>query len=102
MSRRPLAAVLLAFVFLSLAGCALLGQPPVDRPQTWDSRRAELAALDRWSLQARVASSVSGWTGNMVWQQKSDTFDVRVSGPLGVGAFQAKGDPKQVEVRTAR
>jgi outer membrane lipoprotein LolB len=97
-----------ALLWLSLAsvlgGCALIGTAPVGSPseKAWSARRAELSRLDRWLLQARVASGHVGWSGNMRWRQEAGNFEIRVSGPLGAGAFQARGTAERVEIRTAK
>jgi outer membrane lipoprotein LolB len=86
-----------------MAGCALVSTPPRSPSESaWDSRRAELMALERWLLQARIASGRVGMSGSLRWRQDAEHFDIRVSGPLGTGGFQAQGQPGQVEIRTVR
>lgn len=67
----------------------------------WLARRAELTALDRWLLQARIATSRVGWSGNLRWRQELEQFDIRVAGPLGAGGFHASGHAGRVEIRTS-
>ncbi|HEY0915433.1 MAG TPA: lipoprotein insertase outer membrane protein LolB [Solimonas sp.] len=88
-----------------LAGCALFKGP--DMPQQpsearWQERKAALEQIDRFNLQARVASNGSlGMKGELRWQQNpDDSFDLRVAGPFGVGALSIIGNPTMVEVRS--
>jgi outer membrane lipoprotein LolB len=97
------AALLWLALALGLGGCALM-TPPGGRPseEAWVARRAELARLDHWLLQARIASGRIGWSGNLHWRQDAGHFDIRISGPLGSGTVQARGHLGEVEIRTAR
>jgi outer membrane lipoprotein LolB len=92
----------LLLLILSSPGCAAFTRAVSPGRAAWDEHRASLEQLDRWSLQARVASGLVGWSGNMHWRQDAEKFDIRVSGPLGAGAFQARGTLDRVEIRTAK
>lgn len=90
-----------------LSACALIRPPPpaapgIADPEAWQEHRAALAAFDHWSLQGRAATGrVVGWSGNLSWRQQGESFDVRLSGPLGAGGFRAKGEPGLVRIYTA-
>jgi outer membrane lipoprotein LolB len=98
------ATLLWLWIVLGVGGCAVLSPQSASSPSTqaWDNRRAELIQLDHWLLQARIASGRVGWSGSLRWRQDEEDFDIRVSGPLGTGGFQARGNPGQVEIRTPR
>ncbi|AXQ28601.1 outer membrane lipoprotein LolB [Solimonas sp. K1W22B-7] len=88
-----------------LAGCALFKGPQMSQTPSeslWQERRAALERIDRFALQARVASNGSlGMKGDLRWQQNPDgSFDLRVAGPFGVGALSIVGTPSLVEVRS--
>lgn len=88
-----------------LAGCALRppepAAPGIADPEAWQERRTALAQFDRWSLQGRAAAGrMPGRSGNLSWRQRGETFDVRLSGPLGAGGFRARGEPGLVRVYT--
>lgn len=88
-----------------LAGCALFRGPDPSMEASeacWLQRKAALEQIDRFSLQARVASSGSlGMKGDLDWQQNADgSFALRVAGPFGVGALSIAGNPGHVEVRS--
>jgi len=71
--------------------------------QAWEARRAQLAQVDRFTLQARVSSGgLFGVKGNLHWRQAPEAFDMRVAGPFGVGAANISGRGREVEIRTAR
>lgn len=90
-----------------LTACAIISKPPqvepgVDNPAAWQAHQAELATLDVWSIQGRVATGqLLGWTGNLSWRQRGERFDVRLSGPLGAGGFRASGTLERVTIRTS-
>lgn len=88
-----------------LGGCALFRGPDVPQQPSegrWLERKAALERIDRFSLQARVASNGSlGMKGELRWQQNPDgSFDLRFAGPFGVGALSIAGNPTMVEVRS--
>jgi outer membrane lipoprotein LolB len=80
-----------------LSGCAIIRKPAETDPgivnaSAWADHKQELNDFDVWSLQGRVATGqLLGWTGNLSWRQQGDSFDVRLSGPLGAGGFRAMG-----------
>ncbi|MES1943338.1 outer membrane lipoprotein LolB [Salinisphaera sp. PC39] len=100
---RSLAAVA---ALLVLGGCAIMrapepGAPGVADPEAWRERQQDLAGFDHWSLQGRAATGkVLGWSGNLSWRQRGESFDVRLSGPLGAGGFRARGEPGLVRIYT--
>lgn len=88
-----------------LAGCALFKGPdlPQQSPEAlWLQRKAALEQIDRFTLQARVASGGAfGMKGDLRWQQNADdSFELRLAGPFGAGAVSIAGSPGLVEVRT--
>lgn len=99
-------AFVLAAIALTLSACALVRTPPpatpgVADPKAWQERRELLKDFDRWSLQGRAATGkLLGWSGNLSWRQEGETFDVRLSGPLGAGGFRARGEPGLVRIYT--
>ena len=71
--------------------------------RSWEARRARLAQVDRFTLQARVASGgLFGIKGNLHWRQTPQAFDMRVAGPFGMGAATISGRGRDVEIRTAK
>ncbi len=96
---------LLAAVAL-LAGCATT--PPRNpenqkaAEQRWVQRRTDLAHVNRFLVQTRLAyGKVLGVKADLRWEQRADgRFDMRISGPFGVGAATITGNRKQVLVRT--
>ena len=69
----------------------------------WETRRARLVQIDRFTLQARVSSGgIFGVKGNLHWRQSGDSFEMRVAGPFGVGAASLTGHGKNVEIKTSK
>lgn len=89
--------VLSLVVVALLSGCAIIRKPAPTEPgvvdaSAWADHKDELNDFSVWSLQGRVATGqLLGWTGNLSWRQQGESFDVRLSGPLGAGGFRAKG-----------
>jgi outer membrane lipoprotein LolB len=74
---------------LLLAGCATTPVPTSSQ---------SAAAMSSWQLNGRVSLTrgEEGWHAGLHWQVQADTFHLRISGPLGQGGFQLKGDARGV------
>jgi outer membrane lipoprotein LolB len=79
-----------AAILLLAGGCATL-PPPADG-EDWPARRAALQALDRWSLDGRiaVAAGADGFTGGFAWEQAGSRADIVLSGPVGGSALNLR------------
>lgn len=102
-----LRALLLAALIAALPGCALHGPSPAgaapnaQQLEAWNARLAQLAPIDRFVLQGRVASGSIGFKADLRWKQHADgRFELRLAGPFGARAAQLEGDAQQVRVRT--
>lgn len=99
-------AALMTGCMLVLSACAFITTPPpsepgVANPKAWATHKSELAGFVHWSMQGRAATGkILGWSGNLSWRERGEHFDVRMSGPVGVGGFRAKGTLNEVEVRS--
>lgn len=83
-----------------LTGCA--GQPSFEEaPQDWQSRSDQLAALSHWTASGKVAlrRADAAESANLRWQQRGEEAQLKLSGPLGVGATTAttRGDLLRIE-----
>ncbi len=92
----------LLLVAIALNGCALIA-PQVTEPDqaAWAERQAAYSAIQQWTLRARMATAVLGWSGSLQWQQQGPQLQLNVSGPLGIGGFRAEGTVAWVEVITS-
>lgn len=94
----------LAFAALLLcAGCA--HRPALDSADAearWALRRAQLETLTHYSVNGRAAGgSLFAPRADFRWQQDADgRFELRLSGPFGLGAVTLSGDDLQMEVQT--
>lgn len=78
-------------------------KPPASSQNGWETRRAQLAGIERFTLQARVSSGgLFGVKGNLHWRQLPGSFDMRVAGPFGIGAATITGQGKEVTIRTSK
>lgn len=101
--KRFLVLILLA---TAVSGCAVITKPDqreagIANGSAWQAHRAELSDFTTWSLQGRVATGqLLGWTGNLSWRERGETFDVRLAGPLGAGGMRARGTLDEVTIDT--
>ncbi len=97
---------LLLTLGLLLAACAGTTPPPaaITLNQTsaaWQKRQAALLAIVNFKLQGRLAErGLTGTRADLSWDQQSEHFDVRLSGPLGVGALLLSGTADAMTIRT--
>jgi outer membrane lipoprotein LolB len=93
-------------LLMALLGSACGGLPkkPINTDfaeRNWQIRTATLSVVQSFELKGRLAESgLTGARGDLSWSQSGERFDVRVSGPLGVGALAISGDPRSVEIHT--
>lgn len=79
-------------VLLLAGGCASL--PPADDAGSWPGRRAELQALQTWTLDGRVAvaAAAKGFSGGLAWRQDDAQAEIDLRGPLGGAALSIRLD----------
>jgi len=87
----------------ALAGCRTAPvQPP--SAQSWDVRRPQLQARDRFELKGRVAvaSGAEGFNARLRWVQNGARSQVALQGPLGAGGMQVTTEGPHLSVVTSR
>jgi outer membrane lipoprotein LolB len=85
-------------VLLLAGGCASL--PPASDAGSWPARRAELQALQTWTLDGRVAvaTAAEGFSGGLAWRQDGALADINLRGPLGGTALSIRLDGAEMTV----
>lgn len=90
-----------AAVLVLASGCTAL--PPAAPTEDWPVRRERLQALERWTLNGRiaVAAGEDGFTGGFDWDQQGERADIALSGPMGGSALDihVEGDKAVVTIR---
>ena len=78
-------ATVLLLVIL-LGGCAAIPTTTVTG--------TSVAELTDWRFNGRISLTrgEEGWHAGLVWQELAGSFELKVAGPLGQGAFQLSGD----------
>jgi outer membrane lipoprotein LolB len=99
----------LAIVSALLSGCVT--NNIALKPRTWEERVAQLQRAPQWHLQGRAAAATGtqGWQASLDWLQQSQTAQIGIAGPLGVGAvsliltpdgLQAAGSASRADAAT--
>jgi outer membrane lipoprotein LolB len=86
-----------------LAACATTRRVPAPPAAGWEQRAAELQRLPSWHLDGRAAVAVGtqGWQATLNWQQRGESTEVHLSGPLGVGALMLRRTPEGLSLNGA-
>lgn len=69
----------------------------------WQAHAERMAALERWSLEARVGARTAneGTSFTVAWEQQASHFRIVLSGPFGQNAAQVEGRPGYVVLKTS-
>jgi outer membrane lipoprotein LolB len=87
---------------LALAGVLLVSACATRPPATgtipesvWLQHRATLDTLTDWQARGRVAirNEDDGWNADFDWQQRGESYRIRLRGPFGQGGIELHGDP---------
>jgi outer membrane lipoprotein LolB len=95
-----------ACVVMALASCRTVPQRPIgpgaDAP--WPAQRAALEALDRYSLDGRVAVAANGqgFSASLRYAQVVARTELSLDGPLGIGGLRVEADGEHLEIATSR
>ena len=91
--------LVLAVCALALAACKTLA-PAAFSPKPWEQRAGELQHAALWQMDGRaaVAQGGQGWQATLTWHQRDSTTEVRLAGPLGVGAMALLRTPEGVSI----
>ena len=67
----------------------------------WEQHLNKIAQLDHWTLQGRIGyrNSKEGGAAWISWDQQGNDFDVKLSGPLGVGATRITGNQYHAQLQ---
>jgi len=67
----------------------------------WSAHRAAVMALDSWDARGKVAYRLPGESGSasLLWRQRGERSEVRLSGPLGAGSTVLRNDGALIRVR---
>ena len=74
------------------------------QPQTWETRRPQLQARDRFELKGRVAVATGseGFNARLRWTQDGKQTRMSLDGPLGAGGVQVTSDGSAVSIVNSR
>lgn len=90
---------LVSVIFL-LLGCAHLPEyAPLTTP--WSERQQQLSALTDWQFRGHVIFKMPErkFSANVYWQQKAESYQVMLFGPLGFSAVNLDGKPDCVNLK---
>jgi outer membrane lipoprotein LolB len=87
-----------------LASCRTA--PPVHEApaQSWETRRPQLQARDKFELKGRVAvaAGTEGFNARLRWTQDGRQTRMSLDGPLGAGGVQVTSDGTDLSIVTSR
>lgn len=85
---------------LLLAGCATRPVAPVD---DWQQHRKQIATLDQWQLNGRLAVRLpeDSATSSLRWSQFPQRYRLDLSGPFGQGRIRIHGRPGRITLEQA-
>jgi outer membrane lipoprotein LolB len=95
-----------ALIAVMLASCRTA--PPIHeapaQSQSWELRRPQLQARDRFELKGRVAVATGsdGFNARLRWTQDGKQTHMSLDGPLGAGGVQVTSDGSAVSIVTSR
>src|SRR5215470_6210906 len=96
--------LLWSLIAVLLASCRTA--PPIHETTStsWDVRRPQLQARDRFELKGRVAVAAGGegFNARLRWTQQGRQTRMSLDGPLGAGGVQVTSDGSNVSVVTSR
>jgi outer membrane lipoprotein LolB len=93
--RAPAARVVALLLLASLTACTVAPtRPQAEREQLWQARSAQLAHIDAWDLEGRLAVHAGDQGGQMAlrWHRQGETEEVDITGPLGKRLLQLVQD----------
>ncbi|MDB6043170.1 MAG: outer rane lipoprotein LolB [Gammaproteobacteria bacterium] len=87
----------------ALAGCRTVPVHPPPATQSWEARRPELQARDRFGLKGRVAVATGkdGFNAGLRWTQEGALSHVALEGPFGAGGVQITAEGPTLSVVTS-
>src|SRR5215470_19433215 len=98
---RKLSWALLAVMLASCRTVPTAHEPP---GSSWEVRRPQLQARDKFALKGRVgvATGGEGFNARLRWTQDGNQTRVSLDGPLGAGGVQVTSDGTAVSIVTSR
>lgn len=85
---------------LFVAGCTPIWQtkPSQTPEQLWQQRLLQQAEFKQWAFKGRTAivQGREGWNAGIDWIERSDSFQIKLSGPFSQGGVALEGDSEQV------
>lgn len=95
----------MVLIFGALGGCSVAPERPAvsSQPQDWESRKAQLEALQRWRVEGRVALKMGqeGGQSGFSWRQGAVQQQFNLSGLLGAGAVELSTTSEGAQLSTA-
>jgi len=97
-------AVVLLLAALLLAGCATAPLRRVAAPAGWETRRLQLQAVSRFSLDGRIAAAVGqdGFNASLAWAQQGGRSQLGLRAPLGFGSAEVTREGGDLRLRSSK
>ncbi|MDH3342299.1 MAG: lipoprotein insertase outer membrane protein LolB [Gammaproteobacteria bacterium] len=95
--------VFLTALLLTQFSCSYLPRATSQSPDGWQQTVAQRQQISSWKLTARLGmqTETNGGSLDLFWDQKSDTYKIRLIAAMGQGTILIKGDAQGVMLRTS-
>jgi len=82
------------------AGCVTPRTAQLPDISDWERRQAVLGQVEAFGFSGRIGVKYAddGFNGKLSWDQDGETYDARLSGPLGVGTVLLEGQGRTVAI----
>ncbi|MDP6969321.1 MAG: lipoprotein insertase outer membrane protein LolB [Gammaproteobacteria bacterium] len=93
-------------ISIFITACSTLPQTTLSestKADYYNARATAVGKLQEWDVEGKIAVYIDNKNnhGNLTWRQRSNTFDLLITGPLGQGYLHIEGRPGAVLATTA-
>lgn len=99
------AAVCMLVVLLPmlLVSCSYLPELTTVVPENWQHTVKQRQQIESWKILGRlgVQTEENGGSLDLFWDQKDESYSIRLIAPMGQGTILIRGNPQGVHIKTA-
>lgn len=90
--------IVFSAMLLLLAACARQPVFQAEALPAWEAHRMKMEQISDWQIEGRVGlySENEAWPGDLLWQQKGNSYDIRLIAPVAAGNMHIYSVPDGV------